>query len=128
MRNILNFSDLKGVVFSMVNDKDPRFNGFPYEFYKTFWDSIGPYLHKVYLEAFQSKSLGNLINKGNIKYIPKAGDPEDIYNWRPIILLIWITLRNLALEKRIKSWKIIIILGGEDNFYCKFCFYHMKIL
>ena len=51
------------------------------------WEAIGSDLHKVYLEAYHSKSLGAIINKGNIKFIPKAGDPEDIWNWQPITLL-----------------------------------------
>lgn len=83
----LTLSDLKEVVFSMADDKAPGCDGFPYEFYKAFWDSIGHDLYKVYLEAYYSKSLGNIINKGNIKFIPKTGDPEDICNWSPIILL-----------------------------------------
>ena len=79
--------DLKEVVFSMVDDKAPGCDGLPCEFYKTFWDEIGPYLHKVYIEAYNSCSLGNIINKGNIKLIPKVGDREHICYWRPITLL-----------------------------------------
>jgi hypothetical protein len=83
----LTLSDLKEAVDSMANDKAPGCDGFPCEFYKAFWDDIGPDLHKVYLEAFAARSLGTLINKGNIKFIPKSGDPEEITNWRPITLL-----------------------------------------
>ena len=71
----------------MADEKSLGHDGFPYEFYKHLWEHIGPDLHKVYLEAFQAKSLGAIINKGNIKFILKVGDPKDICNWRPITLL-----------------------------------------
>lgn len=70
----------------MADEKAPSIDGFPCEFYKVLWDQIGLDLHEVYLEAFHNKSLGNLINQGNIKFIPKSGDPEDICNWQPIML------------------------------------------
>ena len=71
----------------MVDDKSLACDGFPCEFYKHLREQIGLDLHKVYLEAYHSKILGAIINKGNIKFIPKARDPKDIYNWRPINLL-----------------------------------------
>ena len=71
----------------MADDKSLGCDRFPYEFYKHLWEHIGPDLHKVHLEAYHSKSLGAIINKGNIKFIPKARDPKDICNWRPITLL-----------------------------------------
>ena len=71
----------------MEDDKSLKCDGFPCEFYKHLWEYIGPDLHKVYLEAYHSKSLGGIINKGNIKFIPKAGDLEDIFNRQPITLL-----------------------------------------
>ena len=71
----------------MVNDKAPSCDGFPCEFYKAFREKINLHLHKVYLEAYYSYSLGSIINKENITFIPKAGNPKDICNWRPITLL-----------------------------------------
>ena len=92
---LLSLKEFKEAIFSMADDKSPGCDGFPYEFYKHLWEEIGPNLHKVYLEAYHSKSLGAIINKGTIKFIPKASDLEDIYNWRPI------TLQNV-------SYKIIL--------------------
>lgn len=80
-------ADVKEVAFSMADDKMPGYDGFLYEFYKAPWDSAGFDLHNVYLEDFYSNSLGNLINIGNIKFIPKSRDPLDICNWNPITLL-----------------------------------------
>ena len=72
----------------MADYKSLGCDGFPCEFYKHLWEHIGLDLHKVYLEAYHSKSLGAIINKENIKFIPKDGDPKDIFNQRPITLLI----------------------------------------
>lgn len=71
----------------MANYKAPGCDGFPCEFYKALWPYVGSHLHKLYLESFHSQSLGKLINKGNIKFIPKCRDPKDIYNWRSVTLL-----------------------------------------
>jgi hypothetical protein len=43
-----------------------------------------PKLLQVYREAIKSRSLGDLINQGNIKSIPKVADLEIITNWLPI--------------------------------------------
>ena len=71
----------------MADDKSLGCAGFSCEFYKHLREHIGPDLHKVYLEAYHAKILGAIINKGNIKFIPKVGDSKDICNWRPITLL-----------------------------------------
>lgn len=84
---LLTLQDLKEVVYSMANDKALGCDGFSCEFYKHLWEHIGPNLHKVYLEAYHTKSLEAIINKGNIKFIPKTRDIEDIYNWKTITLL-----------------------------------------
>ena len=34
----------------MANDKAPRLDGFPYEFYNELWDMVDHDLHKVYLK------------------------------------------------------------------------------
>ena len=41
----LTLADLKEVVFSMADDKASGCDGFPCEFYKSFWDDIVPNLH-----------------------------------------------------------------------------------
>lgn len=67
---------LKEATFSMADDKAPGSDGFPHEFYEALWPCVGPDLHKVYLEAFHSRSLGKMINQGSIKFIPKTGGPR----------------------------------------------------
>lgn len=48
---------------------------------------VGHNLHKVYLESMHIGSLGRIIKRGNIKFIPKPRDPKIITNWRLITLL-----------------------------------------
>lgn len=53
----------------MADEKAPRCDGFPFEFYKVLWEDIGPDSLHIYHKAYISKSLGNIINKGNIKFV-----------------------------------------------------------
>ena len=93
----------------MTDGKSPGCDGFPYKFYKYLWEHIGPDLQKNYLEAYHSKSLGAIINKGNIKFIPKVGDPEDICNWRPITLLN-VSYKIIAKAISFKIWHLLSLI------------------
>lgn len=64
----------------MVDVKYLRLDAFLYQFYKSYWEFVILNLHKLYLKALHIGYLGNLINKGNIKFFPKKGDPELITN------------------------------------------------
>lgn len=79
--------DLKEALAQMANDKAPRLDGFPCEFFNFFWDMIGPDRLKVYQEVMHCGSLGKIIDKDVIKFIPKPSDLEIIRNWQPITLL-----------------------------------------
>lgn len=68
---VLSLKEMEGALSQMANGKAPWLDGFPYEFYKSCWECVGPYLHKFYLNALHARYLDNLINKGNIKFIPK---------------------------------------------------------
>lgn len=85
----------------MANDKAPGLDGFPYEFYKELWDLVGPNLLNFYKEAMINGSLGSIINKRNVKFIPKEGDLEIIIDWSPITLInvsYMIITKSLALK------------------------------
>lgn len=64
----------------MANDKATRINVFPYEFYKECCDMVDCDLLQVYEKALVSCSWGLMLNKGNIKFIPKPRDPEVVTN------------------------------------------------
>lgn len=87
----------------MADGKALRLDGFPCDFYIACQDFLSSYLHKVYVEEVQVGSLRTLINKGNINFILKQGDPELIMNSRLITLLkisYKIILNALALQLR----------------------------
>lgn len=114
----LSLDDLKFALSQMANDKAPGIDGFPYEFYKEFWDMVGSNLLQVYKEAMVSGSLGPMLNKGNIKFIPKLGDSKYITSWYPITLLN-VSYKIIAKALALKLWPILplIIRPEQTKFF-----------
>ena len=79
-------ADLKEAIISMADDISLAYDRFLCKFYKVQWKDIGSNMYQVYQESYNSHSLCKIINKGNIKFIPKFGDPKNICNCRPITL------------------------------------------
>jgi hypothetical protein len=65
----------------MQNGKSHRLDGFPYEFYKAMWDSIGENLCKLASNVFASGRLSEFFNQGLIKLIPKNKVRNTIVHW-----------------------------------------------
>ena len=61
--------EIRVVISRMANDKAPRLDGLPIEFYKKNIDWIVPYLLSFYEEAFDRGSLGPELNFDFIKLI-----------------------------------------------------------
>jgi hypothetical protein len=57
----------------MIVNRSPRLDNFLYDFFKATWDFFGPNLFIVYKEEVWEKSLGAIIDKGFIEFIPKVG-------------------------------------------------------
>ena len=77
------FAALQG----MARGKSSGSDGFPVEFYWTFWDLIGSALVAVFNESYVSGLLPSSLRKGLISLSFKKGDRLDRKNWRPISLL-----------------------------------------
>ena len=79
--------EVKKAVFQMEHNKAPGPDGFPDEFYQTFWDIIQSDL----LEMFQDLHAGHLelfrLNFGEIIFLPKVNGAERIQQYIPICLL-----------------------------------------
>lgn len=71
--------------------------------YKKCWYMVWMDLMNVYKEALEIGSLGSFINKGNVKFFPKEGDPKLITNERPI------TLRNVSYKIITKALALNLI-------------------
>jgi len=64
----------------------------------------------VYKEAMLISSLDQLINKGNIKFIPNKRDPKIIINWRSITMLnVTYKIISKALSLKLKPLLPLII-------------------
>ena len=76
--------EVKKAVFQMEHNKATGPDGFPAEFYQTFWEIIKTDL----LELFNALHVGQLklffLNFGEIILLPKVNEAERIQQYRPI--------------------------------------------
>ena len=73
---------------NMKNGKSPGTDGFTVEFFKVFWNKIGPFVVRALNEGFEQGKLTTTQREGMIVCIPKGDKSRDlIKNWRPISLL-----------------------------------------
>ena len=71
----------------MARRKAPGLDGFPMEFYLSFWHLLGPDLVDVLNRAHFSGTLSTSQRRGLITLVFKKGDRLNMANWRPITLL-----------------------------------------
>ena len=72
---------------SFSSNKSPGVDGLTYEFYRTFWEDMGPDLVSVLNAACTAGQLSLSQRTGIITLIYKKGDKLNPKNWRPITLL-----------------------------------------
>lgn len=83
----ITIEEVNQAIRALSSDKSPSPDGLPVEFYKSNMSWIEKELCQVYSEAITQGTLGQEINVGLIKLIPKEGDKTLVKNWRPITLL-----------------------------------------
>ncbi|CAM4576146.1 unnamed protein product [Caretta caretta] len=71
----------------MPTNKSPGMDGLTVEFYRVFWDILGPDLVTVWAESLQSGVLPLSCRRAVLTLLPKKGDLHDLRNWRPVSLL-----------------------------------------
>ena len=80
--------EIKYALFGMSLSKSPGNDSLTVEFYKHFWDHLGPLLIEVYEDIFRAGNLTRVMKSGVITLIYKQrGDKTLLKNWRPISLL-----------------------------------------
>ena len=83
----LSIGELRTALFKMQSNS-PGMDGFTVEFYKEFWDILGPLLHKAALCSFEQGILAPSQRRGLVRLLPKLGrNPLSVQSWRPITLL-----------------------------------------
>ncbi|CAM2105919.1 unnamed protein product [Caretta caretta] len=71
----------------MPTNKSPGMDGLTVEFYRAFWDILGPDLVTVWAESLQSGVLPLSCRQVVLALLPKKGDLRDLRNWHPVSLL-----------------------------------------
>ncbi|CAM2097011.1 unnamed protein product [Caretta caretta] len=71
----------------MPTNTSPGMDGLTMEFYRMFWDILGPDLVPVWAESLQSGVLPLSCKQAMLTLLPKKGDIRDLRNWHPVSLL-----------------------------------------
>ncbi|CAM2105660.1 unnamed protein product [Caretta caretta] len=71
----------------MPTNKSTGMDGLTVEFYRVFWDILGPDLATVWAESLQGGVLPLSCRRAVLALLLKKGDLRDLRNWRPVLLL-----------------------------------------
>ncbi|CAM2110250.1 unnamed protein product [Caretta caretta] len=83
----LTLAEFSEALRRMPTNKSPGMDGLTVEFYRVFWDILGPDLVTVWAESLQSGVLLLSCRRAVLALLPKKGDLRDLRNWRPVSLL-----------------------------------------
>ncbi|CAM2106955.1 unnamed protein product [Caretta caretta] len=83
----LTLAEFSEALRRMPTNKSPGMDGLTVEFYRAFWDILGPDLVTVWAESLQSGVLPLSCRRAVFALLPKRGDLRDLRNWRPVSLL-----------------------------------------
>ncbi|CAM2100098.1 unnamed protein product [Caretta caretta] len=83
----LSLAELSEALRRMPTNKSPGMDGLTMEFYRMFWDVLGPDLVIVWAKSLQREILPLSCRQAVLALLPKKGDLCDLWNWRPISLL-----------------------------------------
>ncbi|CAM2114206.1 unnamed protein product [Caretta caretta] len=83
----LTLAEFSEALRRMPTNKSPGMDGLTVEFYRAFWDILGPDLVTVWAESLQSGVLPLSCRQAVLASLPKKGDLRDLRNWCPVSLL-----------------------------------------
>jgi hypothetical protein len=79
--------ELEQVVKAMACEKAPGLDGVIIEFFKTYWQLVGPDYHYMIIQSLTEGKLPNSVVQGLITLLHKGGDRLPLGNYRPITFL-----------------------------------------
>ncbi|GKD29054.1 RNA-directed DNA polymerase, eukaryota [Tanacetum coccineum] len=79
--------EIRKAVWSCGENKSPGPDGFSFEFFRKFWDLIGPDMCIAVDWFFTQNSFSRGCNASFISLIPKVHDPKSVSDFRPISLI-----------------------------------------
>nr|GFA61019.1 putative RNA-directed DNA polymerase, eukaryota, reverse transcriptase zinc-binding domain protein [Tanacetum cinerariifolium] len=79
--------EIRNAVWACGVNKSPGPDGFTFEFFRKFWDVIGPDFSLAVLWFFDHYSFAKGCNSSFIALIPKTIDPKFVSDYRPISLI-----------------------------------------
>ena len=111
-------AELQSAIFSMKKGKSPGSNGFTSEFFRHFWELVGPFLHRAFIEEMKNGEMLTSHRESIVTYIPKIGRPRSAVNgWRPISLLnVDFKIISAALTNRLKSVMNVVISPSQSAY------------
>ncbi|CAM2103804.1 unnamed protein product [Caretta caretta] len=71
----------------MPTNKSPGMDRLTVEFYRVFWDDLGPDLVTLWAESLQNGVLPLSCRRAVLPLLPKKEDLRNLRNWRPVSLL-----------------------------------------
>ncbi|GJR14842.1 putative reverse transcriptase domain-containing protein [Tanacetum coccineum] len=83
----VSFDEIRKAVWSCGENKSPGPDGFTFEFFRKYWDSIGPDMCVAVEWFFRHNSFAKGCNASFITLIPKSQDPKTVSDFRPISLI-----------------------------------------
>ncbi|CAM2097210.1 unnamed protein product [Caretta caretta] len=83
----LTLAEFSEALHRMPTNKSPGMDGLTVEFYRAFWDILGPDLATVWAESLQGGVLPLSCRRAVLALLPKKGDLRDLRNWHPVSLL-----------------------------------------
>ena len=110
----LTLSECYEALSQMQTNKSPGADGFPVEFYRRFWSSLGQDLVEVPNYSYEHGQLSDSQKQGIIRLLYKKDDPLLLKNWRPISLLNTdYKICTKVLANRLK--KVLSVILSEDQ-------------
>ena len=98
----------------MQTNKSPGVDGFPVEFYRRFWSSLGQDLVELLNYSYEHGQLSDSQKQGIIRLLYKKDDPLLLKNWCPISLLNTdYKICTKVLANRLK--KVLSVILSEDQ-------------